>query len=61
MKPRAEAAALINMMMTNTDVSLELPMSAWHYGKQELKELLDFIYEGTPNSTEGELTFKGNK
>ena len=61
MTPRTEAATLINRRMVYDKTLPELPMSCDHYGKQELKELMDLIYEGPPSTLEEELTFKGNK
>ena len=60
MTPRTEAATLINKRMNYDDTLPELSMSSHHYGKQELKELMDLIYEGPPSIIEEELTFKGN-
>ena len=47
MKTRAEAIVLIMKQLDN-DTPASTNKNYYHYGKQELKELMDFIYEGTP-------------
>lgn len=51
MKTRQEAAAFIQRQLDETDLITILGRpkpTAYHYGKQELRDLLDFIYEGPP-------------
>ena len=48
MKSRAEAAALVQRQLENNKRGLNV--YAHHYGRMELRELLDFIYEGEPKS-----------
>ena len=63
MKSRKEAADLVRKQLLGPNTSdghskaktpLDGRMKAgqWHYGKQELRELLDFIYGGPPESDE---------
>ena len=47
MKARSEAARLIEQQLENTYYTPH-KTGAYHYGKCELWELLDFIYEGKP-------------
>ncbi len=64
MKTRSEVVAFIH----NTDPRIAIPnlnlrnrykgkgeKAAWHYGVCELRQLLDFIYDGPPLSKEEEL------
>ena len=51
MKSRKEAIELINQQFQNSD--------GRSYGREQLRELLDFIYEGLPESEEEKLTFAG--
>jgi len=61
MKTRKEAADLVHQQLmgpnesddyfnAKTPLDGRLKGSQWHYGKQELRELLDFIYGGPPQS-----------
>ena len=50
MKTRAEAARFIMDQLDGEAPSI--PHSRWHYGKCELGQLLDFIYEGPPRDEE---------
>ena len=52
MKTRAEAVALINHQLTE---DTKVFKGCWHYGVQELKDLMDFIYEGTPVNKQEEI------
>lgn len=52
MKTREQAARFIERQLHWTHkCSLEKP-SAFHYGLQDLRELMDFIYESAPTETE---------
>ena len=53
MKTREEAARFAEKLMKE-GVSGERK-SAWHFGKVELRDLFDFIYEGSPTKPEEEL------
>lgn len=46
MKSRAEAVKFI-MAQFNDEIE-PMPHSAYHYGKCELRQLMDFIYDGLP-------------
>ena len=59
MKTRAEAVELIKRQLEGPDQDVETPDNKtveyrrqkggmWHYGRQDLRELLDFIYGGAP-------------
>ena len=62
MKSREDAAALVKRqlegpstvkhggvgLMYETVLLARSKWANWHYGKQDLRELLDFIYEGMP-------------
>ena len=50
MKTRVEAAKFISGQLDGT--IKPYPHSAWHYGKCELWQLMDFIYEGPPATDE---------
>lgn len=52
MRSRAEAVALIERQLEG-EHSRDKP-NTHHYGVQELRELMDFIYEGEPK-TAGEV------
>ena len=47
MKKREEVVAFIKYQLNTTDYE-ESKRNAFHYGRQELKSLLDFIYGGEP-------------
>ncbi len=70
MKTRSEVVKFIH----NTDPGMTIPdlnfknpykgegeKSAWHYGVCELRQLLDFIYNGPPLSKKEELKGIGIK
>lgn len=50
MKPRTEAVKFIKAQLDGT--APDIPYSGWHYGKCELRQLMDFIYGGHPASDE---------
>ena len=53
MKTRKEVAEYINSSQMISDAHDACPKKyEWHIGKQELKVLLDFIYEGEPEEDE---------
>jgi hypothetical protein len=59
MKARAEAVSLIKSQFDDWN-SPSRPSALkkgclFHYGKQELRELLDFIYEGEPQSEDEKI------
>ena len=45
---RADAVTLITKQLYNSKIDSSL----WHYGRMELRELMDFIYGGIPDSPE---------
>jgi len=63
MKSRKEAAKLINQQMSwkeNSPAQKENNKNAssantWHYGLIELRELMDFIYNGEPKNSDQEI------
>ena len=61
MNPREEAARLIEQQLANktkaSDPATNSPKRANHYGLYELRELLDFIYEGPPRSESEKIRF----
>ena len=54
MKPREEAVEKIKKQLHMLETVLT-NKSAWHYGKVELRELMDFIYEGLPKNEREEI------
>ena len=48
MKTRSEVVQFIQNQMLESETQCTRDKSGWHYGRQELRELLDFIYEGEP-------------
>lgn len=59
MRSREEAARFIEKQLGYKYVCALVKTSAWHYGKQELRELMDFIYESYPK-TEAEFILGKN-
>lgn len=56
MKTREEVARHIENWLKHGDVSTEREKAGkYHIGWQELRDLLDFIYEGPPDNNEQEL------
>jgi len=57
MVSREEAVSLIKDQLDNETDTYKNSSSkcAWHYGKQELRELLDLIYGGEPENEHQEL------
>lgn len=53
MKSRIEAARFAEKLMK--DGPTVAKKAAWHFGKCELKELFDFIYEGKPKNYREEI------
>ncbi len=53
MKDRAEVARLIEAQMEC--YTGEVPKARSHYGYVELRELLDYLYDGLPENTDQEL------
>ena len=57
MKARIQAVEFIVKQLTyETEASSN--KSQHHYGREELKELLDFIYEGKPETEEEKISCK---
>lgn len=57
MKPRTEVARKIEELMTVlTDEMYDLKGHKHHFGWQELKILMDFIYGGPPTEKSDELS-----
>ena len=52
MKPRKKAAELIRAQFYDAIEGRYPKKNAWHYGKMELFELLDFIYGSKPTKEE---------
>ena len=50
MRTRTAAAKLITKQLNNGTKANGLKGRAWHYGKVELRELLDFIYKREPRN-----------
>lgn len=63
MKTREEVARVIDsqLAMAGDDVMFYRKNQKIHYGLQELKDLMDFIYEGAPKSEEEKITHGGSK
>ena len=69
MRTRAEAVALImrqlerlgpDIKVFKTSDKYEGRANAVHYGRQELKQLMDFIYGGTPELHDEVITGSGD-
>lgn len=56
MKTREEAARYAERLMKKDGVPFE-KKAAWHFGRVELRMLMDFIYEGEPTKPE-EMMFE---
>lgn len=55
MKTREEVARFVEQQFEAYGSTYECPLDkphAWHYGKQDVRALLDFIYEGYPHGDE---------
>lgn len=52
MKTRKEAVALINKQFDEEKLK---ESGCWHYGRVELRALLDLIYEGEPTSDDEKI------
>jgi len=56
MKDRAEAVKFLVSQFDHENESVaKNKVGSWHYGKQELKQLFDFIYEGTPTTEQEKI------
>lgn len=51
---RREATALIEKQLNN-ETPADKEKSGWHYGKKELRELMDAIYGGVPACDEEKI------
>jgi len=59
MKTREEAARFFeNQMDASYKSDLDSKHGAWHYGLQEMKNLLDYLYEGTPANKDEKINPK---
>ena len=56
MKSREETVKFINDGTGYETVKSRNKGSQWHFGKQDLRELLDFIYEGEPEKETEKIT-----
>ena len=56
MKSRKEAAEYISAMLNDDDIETFSKKGRHHWGWYELRHIMDFIYEGEPESKEEELT-----
>jgi hypothetical protein len=50
MKSREEVAAFVNIQLARSYICTREKGTSAHYGVQELRELMDFVYEGEPKS-----------
>ena len=50
MRTREEVARYINSGDNVKNASLQNSMTGWHYGKVELRDLMDYIYGGKPTN-----------
>lgn len=50
MLKRHEAAALVDNMLADTSGAAKADGDCWHFGKQELRTLMDAIYGGPPQA-----------
>ena len=60
MKTREEAARFVEQQFDGYG-DYECPLEkgrAWHYGKQDVRALMDFIYGGPPNGKDQEVQGK---
>lgn len=58
MKTREEVAQFVNEQFKGYGSTYHCPFEKdrnWHYGKQDVRALLDFIYGGPPESKEQEV------
>ena len=53
MKTRKEIAKFMESQFDDT--APKIPKSAWHYGKCELRQLMDFIFDGPPTRKEEDV------
>ena len=50
-KSREEAARFVEKQFKSNYKCTLTKGSVWHYGKQEVRELMDYIYESKPTNT----------
>ena len=56
MKTREEAAKYVEYLMDRgARAKKAIKGAPWHFGKMEVRELFDFIWEGSPQSKEEEV------
>ena len=57
MKSRADVVRFMNdqLHVCGADAPLGEKGRQWHYGRQELKQLLDYLYGGPPQHPDDEL------
>jgi hypothetical protein len=61
MKTREETARFVEQQFEVYGRNYECPLEKggqWHYGKQDVRALLDFIYGGPPDGKEQEVQGK---
>ena len=58
MKSRIDAVKLINNQLEDImyEIENDPKNGAWHYGRLELKALMDFIYEDMPKNENEEIS-----
>jgi len=56
MKTRSEVAEFINNGGKSDAVEGYKVGDCWHYGKQDLRQLMDFIYDGEPEKEDELIT-----
>lgn len=57
MKSRQETAEFIN----NLEVGSNPKQEGWHFGMLDLRDIMDFIYEGKPASKDEEIRWNGRQ
>lgn len=56
MKTRKEAVAFVKNQLSPSYKNVLPKPHTHHYGRQELRELLDFLFDGPPQTDEQKLT-----
>ncbi len=60
MKTREEIARFIESQMDGK-IQLALKNSHWHYGRVEIRQLMDFIFDGTPTCEKDKVFTMGGR
>ena len=55
MQTRKNVVRFIQNQLNDNLIDFEAKHDRWHYGLEELRKLLDFIYEEMPNCRQEEL------